>query len=815
MSADRLFSDEIRARERVRWRRDALWGVASFLVHLLLFAVIILMTPVRSLVFEEKPKANPAADLSADRIEDIGESLSEVRFNELMRQIRAMQAVLHNMDLMKEELAKDYDLFAEKTSVDVRTELEKLVAETELRQTEAVRAQDEVSEVVRKMNDLETKSDLAAREVAQELRDSAQKLADEISEKTNSSQANAVNALDRLQVKAEFAGFRKTADFAGKVRDAQIEAGRLQDEAQKAASSTAWKLSHAAENARFLKEADEKLPPAKAKRAEAAEAKAEADAQIAQLEPQIRAEEKRRDALRKEKKWNEEKESRKLLGEFRKKIDSAKRRSRDAQRDVNAANRTIAHFEKRLPEALEKRRELEKVRREETGAAQIGRASRAATAQRELNGRIEDLKRVLAADRPELEKLAREENRTENPLVAEEAARLAMTEAYDLAKRLESAITESYKDVKATETALTRKMSFGAAQKITDVARPDRLVADAEALESKPRTKEALDRQKAAQSDVIREADNMVEATVAMMNEAIEIVMGGKKAGESLLAGTEKTVRWMEVKDMTDRSSESAMEARLAEMEKQAAYQVRLEGAAAEDNLMKSKDLASLMAAEEDAAPAADAAKFPVAGPPPLQNTTADLAPGNVMRTSPAGKDGVPAQWMYVSSWYVIGPFPNPNRINLRRKFAPESVQDLDATYVGKDGRVLKWTFMQANNNYDQYHSWGGRKMNAAEIEPLNLEEYAIYYAYAEVFMEEACDRWIAIGSDDRSDVWINDLPVWGSSNRLKNWRLAEDFRRVRFRKGRNRILLRLENGHRGCGWSLCIATADSAQPGL
>ena len=101
-----------------------------------------------------------------------------------------------------------------------------------------------------------------------------------------------------------------------------------------------------------------------------------------------------------------------------------------------------------------------------------------------------------------------------------------------------------------------------------------------------------------------------------------------------------------------------------------------------------------------------------------------------------------------------------------------------------------------------------------AEVIPEKKEEYSIYYAYAEVFFDRGCDRWVAIGSDDRSDVWLNDVPIWGSSNKLKAWTLAEDFRRVHFKKGRNRILARVENGHWNCGWSLCISVED-AKTGL
>ena len=93
---------------------------------------------------------------------------------------------------------------------------------------------------------------------------------------------------------------------------------------------------------------------------------------------------------------------------------------------------------------------------------------------------------------------------------------------------------------------------------------------------------------------------------------------------------------------------------------------------------------------------------------------------------------------------------------------------------------------------------------------PDSPQSYAIYYAYAEVFMDRDCDRWVAIGSDDRSDAWVNDMPVWGSSNKLKSWKLAEDYRRVHFKKGRNRILVRIENGWYGMGWSFCISVDDA-----
>ena len=108
MSTDvRLFSDEIRRRERERRRSEPKWALLSFLLHLLAFAAIVFLTPVKELVMPEKAEPEPMV-VSADRLEEMAETLQESRVQELLRQLEDMQSVLHNMDVMKEQLAKDY-----------------------------------------------------------------------------------------------------------------------------------------------------------------------------------------------------------------------------------------------------------------------------------------------------------------------------------------------------------------------------------------------------------------------------------------------------------------------------------------------------------------------------------------------------------------------------------------------------------------------------------------------------------------------------------------------------------------------------------
>ena len=505
--------------------------------------------------------------------------------------------------------------------------------------------------------------------------------------------------------------------------------------------------------------------------------------------------------------------------------DGEKRRVDANVRAAQNAKNAIADLEKKVAERKKGVQNLQDIRARNVNDEQVDKLRRASKAQDDIAARIALLREILENDEPDPVKLA-SENRTENPLVTRNTASMALADAYEMAKELEDAITESYKDIKATQTAIDRRMDFEAAQQITDVAKAVRLEADRAVLEDTPRTKEALDAQKVAQTEVVREADNIVETAVAMMEEALEIVQPDQNAENMVRNTSPKTIEWMSEEFFENRDREEARKERLEEMAAAADFQVAITEAAAENEEDRAKDLTKVMeeaaevAKNADEAEAADAAEkasaaadataaaatlaVPGALQPPDPKKPG-LVGGNVIRFLPDAP-GDPAKWMYVRDWYSIGPFPNPDRINIRRKFPPESVVDLDATYVGKDGRTIKWEFMQTRNAPPK-EPWmtDGRASATAP----NAEEYGIWYAYAEVFTDIACDRWIAVGSDDRSDVWVNDMPVWGSSNKLKLWRIDEGYRRIRLEKGRNRILARIENGWYGMSWSLCISLED------
>jgi len=161
---------------------------------------------------------------------------------------------------------------------------------------------------------------------------------------------------------------------------------------------------------------------------------------------------------------------------------------------------------------------------------------------------------------------------------------------------------------------------------------------------------------------------------------------------------------------------------------------------------------------------------------------------------------GTPAVWFYVDTWYLLGPYDNKGRMNLQKVYPPESIIDLDANYLGKYNTPLSWI-------YDSFGSENQRPIVTPKFE--YSAEYTICYGYTDLYFEESMDLWIVVGSDDRSDLWINDLPVWHSRNTLKSWEIDEGFRKVHFKQGINRIVFRLENGWQGMHFSLLINTMN------
>ena len=156
--------------------------------------------------------------------------------------------------------------------------------------------------------------------------------------------------------------------------------------------------------------------------------------------------------------------------------------------------------------------------------------------------------------------------------------------------------------------------------------------------------------------------------------------------------------------------------------------------------------------------------------------------------------------WMYIDTWYIIGPFPNPNREMIDYPYPPEARIDtgidLDARYEGWKGQPVQWRF---------------RKSKEICILPHDPRDGAIWYAYSEVYADRDQKRICIFGSDDFGKAWVNGEPVYGSGTTPHPWIPDRAYKPVRFRKGFNPILFKLENAWGRTGFSMCILVGEEA----
>lgn len=157
--------------------------------------------------------------------------------------------------------------------------------------------------------------------------------------------------------------------------------------------------------------------------------------------------------------------------------------------------------------------------------------------------------------------------------------------------------------------------------------------------------------------------------------------------------------------------------------------------------------------------------------------------------------------WLYLDTWYIIGPWENDSQVNFEKNHPPEQVIDFDAQY--HDGKyadqadhpdnVLKWEFYQSDS---------------VRCQPPRVYGASTYYAFTELWFEQERDMLIAVASDDAASMWLNDQIVWADTGQ-SSWSLGEGYRRVRFRQGFNTLLVRIENGPIHCVWSVLLCPPE------
>lgn len=419
----------------------------------------------------------------------------------------------------------------------------------------------------------------------------------------------------------------------------------------------------------------------------------------------------------------------------------------------------------------------------------------------------------------------------------------SLAELYDKARLAEEAVAETFKNLRAAELAAIRKIPLSEALKLTEVATPDRPELNTEILSSDISDVKGVREQEKA----INAAADQMESMVALADRMKELATGtgaelsvaqikAQSAANERMEQLAMEDSGMQAKDLSGAMSGAHGAAGAAMMQLHANLGISTAAAAWGVNPMNPNSLAQL-------AQMMRAASMLAAGGGGMHGMGPGTTPGAYggQGYGPEGglAGGVPGivgvstkeykplhgrtvrsgmvsaepnrnpAWLYVDTWYIIGPWPNPGRKNLNTKFPPETVVDLDAVYQGgrKSGAPIpvRWEFFQL-----PYVTQGkDRSPGTGMIRPPGMQDYEIFYAYTELWFDQASDLWVAIGSDDQSKVWINDQLVWKSGDEHKSWIPNEGLRKVHFRKGINRVLYRLENGQHSGGFSFLVCLSE------
>ena len=676
-----------------------------------------------------------------------------------------------------------------------RSEAERQRNEAENRRNEANReksnAENEKRQAENRQRDAENRARQAQNEENQAKNREQQAQRDENAAKERGQKAEneSAAAQERGDSRAAQQAEQRKDQAAREENQARERKEKAQNEAQKAAERRDEQNRNAASENEKAQQAGQRVKEAQERAATAERERNEAQKRADQARSERdRAENERRAAENREREANH----RNLVAADRAK--EQERAAENAQKRMDAARRTAQMLD---------------------AEAQKARQKRATKAQQDVLDAMAKLDAAIDRD------VAKPKNHVPETFEPSELAEmstadLSISEAYELARNIEQAVTETYREVVAAATALEQHLPLEEAERLTDVAKPVRADIDKELLDGRAKDAETFDAQKEARYNAVRETENMVDASMAMMEEAFRLSGSGDSSDfRDKAKRIAQGLKWLKRGDLAGHGENERAE----RFHALAGLSMQIQQAAAEDRGARAKDLRGVQmgglaqsgAGSKDENYRRTGGRAGVyTGQPESRKeagTGPDLVPGNTLSLDPASR-GMSAGWMYLNSWWIIGPFPNPDRVNITRKFPPESVIDLDAAYEGQGG-LVRWQFAQARSNFPP----GQFNRHRSEVIPPDRREFAIWYGYTILRTDRECDVWLAAGSDDRSDVWVNGMKVWASGNNRKVWTIDEGFRRIHLQKGANTVLVRLENGPGPTSFSVCVSPNETPPP--
>jgi len=777
--------------ERERENR-APWFFWSLVAHVAIFAAVVFLTPVRDMIIEPK---KPDLKLSKHRVEELAEHIREQNVEDLKRKVQQLDQIEKMMEQMRQQQRDELKPEQLEDVADAPQDAIEAIEKAIQEQTEALEKLEQVDPEAAKepfdQQTAEAREDQLEVESAQEQAVNALVLAGQEYEEIRREQTD----LATTQLQA-----RDAIEKAQQTRR-QIESTESKIESEESHIERLDKLvaqkrnERAATEDRLAKERKQ-LEDAQQKQAEAKQ----------QLDDAKNAEQEAKQAL------DADAQNRELVNEHK----QAERRTSDAQKQVERMDKAVDRAQK-AKDAAEKRLErkqedVEKYEKqaEQRKAANEQRKQELEQARQQLEQEVADAQDKQAEALDEQKKILAKVNQVrKQQLEAQDAEPQQQVaeqvppqesqplsdnplELFKQAQQQEAEITEDYREIRASELAKIQNMTLAEAMGRVDVATPKREPVNEKALEKPVDTAEKLEEYKKEFQKTAQQMDGMVATAeaMAMAAQRVSQEMGDEMA---MAMRIEQEATFDEYAAETADAKAVDFTANMGPIgEGQSPMGmpgIAPPGTGQGDMKMKPGVGQSTGLAQQYYS------QWKVAKPE-RTDVHPEIERQDILQAQPGrviGEGGVQTDWLFVDGWYILGPFPNEGRRNIHKKFPPETVIDLDATYIGRGGRPIQWEYYKST-----------RPM----VVPDGVEPYTIWYAYTEVEFDQARDMWVAIGSDDRSDIWLNGNKIWASADAHKPWRPGEGFRKVRFQAGRNTILYRIENGQHGMGFSFVLHTA-------
>ncbi len=738
------------------------WWCVSLFLHLCAFVAIVTLTPLKDVIIPpqkslEQAEENRIESMQGDKVETAAEQILEVRTSDVRLNVEELTRIRDEMAQIEKIKEEEFEKATGKP-MDTPPPMDetalarlKIEADAKRKEIEALEKKTGAAEeeAARLAKEAEAKSDDLSKSVSRE-----KQLADEIS-----------------KLRKEANEKRKEANsWEGKRQNAEREANHF--EAEKNQKENLVKQLDAQAKSSRKKEADANLDLEKVKKI---------------------AEEKKTASKQKREEQKTAMASKKVAETEAVRLDNEANKLEQELQALRNLKNNLENEARRLEQVAEQKR---------NEADDIGERARGLETQvRNLASRLSREQKLKSGTTEQNEDLAKKD----------------IVDLYDTARNREDEIAEIYRNIRAAQLAMIRNMSFSEALKNTDVAKTPRPDIDRTALVTPIRDGKNFIKYEKELTKVSQELDSMLSLASNMKGAAQGLTEDGKEgmniSGDwaKEMAGALGKLEGQagaskergDVKDMTGLMENAYATADSASKKGAAGAEGASQGQAAGAGGQKGGGGADAGKAADGAAKKtaeAAAKQAPVASEPwKLMHKeggggTPRLYKPNdsVKLTRIISSDGEGTDWLFLDSWYVIGPFPNPERKNINKLFPPETVVDLDASYEGVNGQMVRWVFMQVGSPL---------------ITPPRPKEYTIYYFYTELRSDEARDIWLLIGSDDQSKLWINGQLIWKSADILKGWNIDEGYRRVRLSKGVNKVLVRLENGWKSCGVSLGFLT--------